>query len=497
MSTKKNSQDDIAIESAEVKGESSSSINQEIDPIAEKKLLRKLDFTLLPLFWLIYCANFIDRTAIGNARIAGEHHDHQKDLGMSGFDLNIALTLFYLSYMIIEVPSNLALKRFGSIWVACLVISFGAVALGSAFMRNYAELIVTRILLGIAEGGTLAGLVYCLSRFYRRKELVIRMGFFYGLSPSLAGAFGGLLASGLLVADDFGPVTRWRKIFFIEGIITIGIGICLLFIMPEDPSKTRLLTESERALAIARINADAAVKTDGHKEKTTLKLVLRSFNAWTIVCAMGYLFTNISFQGLSLFLPTVIDSLGDFTVVQAQLRTVPCYIAGAGYAVFNCFLSWYLNSRGISIIGCMIFQTVGYALAIGTTNPHARYAACFLSIIGGTSSAPLFLTWGADNAAPDTMRAVATATIPAIGALGSIIAVWTYLPNDAPNYHIGNTLNLVAAVFVIAFTLLGMLYLHLENRKRDRGERNYRLEGKTEKQIRDLGYRHPNFRYQL
>ncbi|KAF5351232.1 hypothetical protein D9756_008302 [Leucocoprinus leucothites] len=497
MSTEKDSQDDVAVESTDIKEEGS--IVQEIDPVAERKLLRKLDFTLLPLFWLIYCTNFIDRVSETGRRLAMRKLQacFEKELGMEGFDLNIALTVFYISYILIEVPSNLVLKRMGSIWIAYLVIGFGAVAIGSAFMKTYAELIVTRVFLGIAEGGTLAGLVYSLARFYRRKELVIRMAFFYGLSGSLAGAFGGLLASGLLVVDDFGPIKGWRKIFFIEGIITLGIGIALLFILPEDPCRTKMLNESERALAIARINADAIVKRDGHKEKSTVKLVLRSFNIWTTVCAFGYLFTNISFQGLSLFLPTVINSLGHFTVVEAQLRTVPCYIVGAFYAILNCYMSWYLNSRGAAIFVCMVWQTVGYAMAIGTTNPHARYAACFLSIIGGTSSAPLFLTWGTDNAAPDTMRAVATAAIPAIGALGSIIAVWSYLPFDAPNYHIGNSINLAAAVFVLVFTPIGMLYLHLENKKRDRGERDYRLEGKTEEEIRNLGYRHPNFRYQL
>lgn len=287
------------------------------------------------------------------------------------------------------------------------------------------------------------------------------------------------------------------KIFFIEGIITIGIGIVLLFIMPEDPKKTKMLNETERALAIARINADATVKNNGFKEKATMKLVLRSFNIWTVFCAMGYFLVNISFQGLSLFLPTVINSLGHFTVVQAQLRTVPCYLVGAVFSIMNCFMSWHLNSRGIGIIVSMILQTMGYAIAVGTKDSHARYAACFLSIMGGASSGPLLLTWGVDNAAPDTMRAVAAAAIPGIGAFGSILAVWTYLPTDAPNYHIGNSINLASAAFVITSTAIGMLYLKLENKKRDRGGRDYRLEGKAEEEIRDLGYRHPSFRYQL
>ncbi|KAF5343364.1 hypothetical protein D9756_011621 [Leucocoprinus leucothites] len=196
MSTEKDSQSGMAIDISDPK-EMNHAFN-DIDPAAEKKLLRKLDFTLLPLFWLIYCANFIDRTAIGNARIAGL----EKDLGMEGFDFNIALTAFYLSqYIVVEVPSNLVLKRIGSIWIAYLVIAFGAVSLGSAFMRTYAELIVDKNITGHRRSGTLAGLVYTLARFYRRKELVIRMGYFLGLSGSFAGAFGGLLASGLLAVE--------------------------------------------------------------------------------------------------------------------------------------------------------------------------------------------------------------------------------------------------------------------------------------------------------
>jgi hypothetical protein len=78
-------------------------------------------------------------------------------------------------------------------------------------------------------------------------------------------------------------------------------------------------------------------------------------------------------------------------VVQAQLRTVPCYIVGAVWAILNCFMSWYLDSRGVAIITCMVFQTMGYAIAITTTNPHARYAACFLGIIGGSASGPLVI----------------------------------------------------------------------------------------------------------
>ncbi|PPQ88146.1 hypothetical protein CVT26_012986, partial [Gymnopilus dilepis] len=189
-----------------------------------------------------------------------------------------------------------------------------------------------------------SGLVYLLARFYRRDELVLRVGIFFGLSPTLAGGFGGLLASGLLSVPNFGPVKTWRKIFLIEGLLTIGLGLFLCVFMPADPTKTKLFNERERALAIARINADQVIKTSGKKEPTTFKLVWRSLSFNTLLCTVSYIMINISFQGLSLFLPTVVNSLGHFTTVEAQLRTVPPYMVAAAWALFV---------KGVSGLECL------------------------------------------------------------------------------------------------------------------------------------------------
>ncbi|KAG7094121.1 hypothetical protein E1B28_007733 [Marasmius oreades] len=139
---------------------------------------------------------------------------------------------------------------------------------------------------------------------------------------------------------------------------------------------------------------------------------------------------------------------------------------------------------------------IGYAIAIGTKEPHARYAACFLSITGASNAGPMVLAWGTGNAAPDTVKAVTSALIPSIGALGSIIAVWTYVPTDAPDYHNGNSLNLATSILSGILVLALFTYIRWENAKRERGERNHRLEGKDARAIEELGYLHPEFRYQ-
>ncbi|KAF8216668.1 MFS general substrate transporter [Mycena galopus ATCC 62051] len=464
-----------------------------IDPEAERRLVRKLDWILLPLFTLIYCMNFVDRTAIGNAKIAGI----EKDLGMVGFDYNRALTVFYVFYLVSDIPSNLALKHFGSVWLAAMVTCFGIVSIATAFVKSYSGLIATRVFLGMAEGGTLSGLTYIISRYYRRKELVMRIGIFFGVSAPLAGAFGGLLASGLLNVGDIGTVKSWRKIFLVEGIITTGIGLLCFIIIPTDPERTRMLSPEEKALALARIDADQVVRTQGRKEPTTFKLIWKSFNINTTLCLLCYLMANISFQGLSLFMPTVIATRAWHSVVRSQLRTVPPYLVSAVWAVIMSYASLRMEQRAGPIFISGILMVLGYAIAVGTKNPHARYAACFFSIMGGSPLGPLELAWATDNAAPDTIRAVTSAIIPGFGALGSVIAVWTYLPGDAPNYHQGNSLNLGTTSAICLLTIFAALYIRWENAKRNRGERDYRLEGKTAKELEELGYLHPRFRYQL
>ncbi|TFK29612.1 MFS general substrate transporter [Coprinopsis marcescibilis] len=457
-----------SVESPTSKGfkENDGSPSYEIDPEAERKLVRKLDWILLPLFTLI-CL--------------------EKDLGMQGYDFNIAMTVFYTFYIAADIPSNLILKRYGSIWLAILIIGFGLVALASAFVTSFTGLLVTRVFLGITEGGTLPGLVYILARYYKRKELVLRIGIFFGLSPSLSGAY---FLRGRLITENI-SLNRMK------GVVTTVVGIVLLFTMPGDPSTTRMLTEEERKLAIARLDADQAVKNQGRKEKTTWRLVGRSFNFTTVACTVCFLMLNLSFQGLSIFLPTIINSLGKYSTVQVQLRTVPPYLVSAVWSVVNAYASFRYQNRFLAIISSVLLMVIGYAISVATTDPHARYAACFLMVAGGGPSGPMFLTWGTENAAPDTMRAVASAAIPGIGAIGALISVWTYVPADAPNYYRGNSANLATSSTICILSLGLAFYLHRENQKRARGERDYRLENKTPEELEQLGCRHPQFKYQI
>jgi MFS family permease len=136
---------------------------------------------------------FIDRSNIGNAKIDGL----TKDLKLTGNKFNVALVVFYVPYIAVDVPSNWVVKHFqAGYYLPFLLICWGLVSTFLGFTKSYGGLIAARFFLGLCEGGLLGGMVVYLAMFYRRHQMLYRIGLFYCAAP-LSGAFGGLLATGL------------------------------------------------------------------------------------------------------------------------------------------------------------------------------------------------------------------------------------------------------------------------------------------------------------
>ncbi|KAM0745965.1 MFS general substrate transporter [Meredithblackwellia eburnea MCA 4105] len=481
----------------EVENGTHSSTHEQLDRAVERRVVYKLDRLLCPLFFLIYLVTFIDRANIGNARVAGL----EKDLKLVGYQYNISLSIFYIFYALWEIPSNLVCKLLGpKIWIPLQVVAFGLVCMVTAFVHNFGGLVVVRVLLGLAEGGVLPAMGLVLSRFYTRPELVFRVGIMVS-AASLAGAFGGLLASGFISIGHLrGLRAPWGNIFFFEGIITIVIGVATYFIMPSEISNAWFLTEEEKEIATARLQTRAQ-PAPVQVEATKGTLVRRGFTAVpTWLCAFGYLSTNVSVQGVSLFLPTILKALyPGMSTVQVQLRTVPPYIVAFVWTLFLSYMSDRLNRRGIVLLISSPFAIAGYIVFVGTklTDIHARYAGAFLCILGAFPIGPFTMSWAINNAATDTERGIASGLVPGFGQFGALIATWSYLPHDAPNYKTGNSINVgfTCLTWIIVGTTLA--YCTWENRQRAAGKRDHRLkdlpDGEDHTQI--LGSSHPAFVY--
>ncbi|WPH02756.1 Hypothetical protein R9X50_00562400 [Acrodontium crateriforme] len=464
----------------------------DFDPAAERKLRLKIDFMIVPTVSLLYLFCFIDRANVGNAKIAGL----EKDLKLKGYDYNAVLSVFYISYILFEIPSNILCKKIGPGWfLPGLTLLFGISSLGTAFVHNFSQACGVRFVLGIFEAGMLPGIAYYLSRWYRRSELAFRLSLYIVMAP-LAGAFGGLLASAILTLPHIGSLKSWRMIFFVEGVITIGLALIAFFTLTDRPATAKWLTQEEKDLAIARVKSERVGTTEVLDKLDKKKLLRGIFNPVTLGTAFIFLLNNITVQGLAFFAPTIVKTIYPHaTVVSQQLHTVPPYVVGAFFTVLFPFLSWRFDKRQIFFVISAPLMMIGYIMFLASTKAHVRYAAAFLIPAGAFSFGALCTAQVSANVVTDTARASAIGTVVMFGNVGGLISTWAFLPFDGPNYHIGNGLNLATSSMTLIMSILMLLYMKSNNGKRDKINVDAELAGKDSKELEDLDWTHPAFRW--
>lgn len=344
---------------------------------------------------------------VGNARLAG----FEKDLNLKGSDYNTVLSVFFISYTVLEIPSNAMCKWLGPGWfLPAITLGFGICSIASGLVHNFSQACGVRFLLGMFEAGSMPGIAYYLSRWYRRSELTFRIAIFMVMAP-IAGAVGGLLASAILSLDSVGSITSWRMIFVIEGIITSGLAIISFLTLTDRPASARWLTQEQKDMAVARIKAERVGTTDDLDKMNKKKLVRGIINPMTLSTSFQFLLVNITVQGVSLFLPTIISTIyPDETIIRQQLYTVPPYIVGAFFNIVVPLISSKTDRRQIFIMLCAPLVMVGYAMFIGSTSATVRYGAAFLVTSSAFTWGPLHNGQAAANVVSDTARSSAIGT---------------------------------------------------------------------------------------
>ncbi|KAH7346984.1 putative MFS transporter [Pyrenochaeta sp. MPI-SDFR-AT-0127] len=466
----------------------------QFDPIVERHLVRKIDLYIVPTVAMLYLFCFIDRANIGNARLAG----FEKDLHLTGYDYNQVLSVFYISYIIFEIPSNMACKALGPGWfLPGITLGFGILTVCFAFVRDIHSACAVRFLLGIFEAGMLPGIAYYMSRWYRRSELSFRIALYVVMAP-LAGAFGGLLAYAILTLDSFGSTHSWKMIFAIEGIITIGLALVSLFTLTDRPETARWLTEEEKTLILNRLKSERVGTTEVLDKMDSTKLLRGIVNPVVLATSWIFLLACITVQGLAFFAPTIIRTIyPNVPVVRQQLLTVPPYIVGAVAIVVVNFISWKTDKRVIYMGLSAVPVMVGYIMFLASTNATVRYAATFIITTGAFNSGALCNAHVAANVVSDTARSSAIGTNVMFGNIGGLIATWAFLPFDRPNYRIGNGLNL-AAQGLILLTVLGMgFWMKVDNKRREERDVAIEIGGLHHEEVERLDWRHPGFQWQL
>jgi hypothetical protein len=278
---------------------------------------RKLDIWILPLLTSFFLLDAVDRTSIGNARVAGL----QTSLAMSNYQFSVALTVTL--YITSQFPTTLLLKYVGpNLVLPAIVTLWGTVTVLQGLVTNYSGLLACRFFLGLAQGGLPPCIVLYLSCFYPRKQMQIRIATFFA-SASLAGAFSGLLAAAIDHLDGTGGRPGWAWIFILEGIFTFVFGIISFFLLPRSPETAHFLTKKERAYVVSALKDAGSVSENDDNDRFSWTEVVRaakSLHVW-LIAIISFL-TGSIVLGVAYFEPTIVASLG-YAGNQAQLMSVP------------------------------------------------------------------------------------------------------------------------------------------------------------------------------
>ncbi|KAJ7276348.1 MFS general substrate transporter [Mycena haematopus] len=447
----------------------------------EKKLLRKVDLRMSILI-IIYILNYIDRNNVAAARNRGL----STDLKLKGQEYPSVLSLLYVGYIIMQIPSNMFLNWIGrpSLYLPAAMIVWGTISCLTGITTNFTGILLTRFFLGFVEAAFFPGALFLLSKWYKRDEIGLRTGILY-CGNIISNAFGSLMASGILsgMQGKLGHAA-WRWLFYIEGSLTIFIAVCAIFILPDFPTTSKWLTPEERELALLRMTEDAGVgdqnETETHGPLGGLWMALGDWRVWLFAFALTAQVVALSFNA---FFPTLTQTLGYSPTVTLLLCAPPWAIAALA-AFLLARHSDHVGERCFHIISSFGLGILGFVIAISTMNTAARYISLFLMAQSYAGFVVMYAWISNSFPRPPSKRAVALALINAFSQLGNISGSYVWPSTWGPTYRNSYAICIACSGTTVALCLIFRQSLVHANRKLEAEEEAQEL--KT-----------PGFRYTL
>ncbi|SFA74050.1 Nitrate/nitrite transporter NarK [Collimonas sp. OK607] len=353
----------------------------------EKSAIRKVAFRLVPFVALMFFINFLDRTAISFAGPNGM----SKDLGLTAAQFGFAAGVFFIGYVLLEIPSNLALHKYGARrWLARIMVTWGIVALLFTWVSSVEGLYTLRFLLGVAEAGFFPGAILFLSMWVPAKHRSHILALFY-LAQPLTIVIGAPVAGMLIEAHGTFGLEGWRVMFAGVALPAIAVGVIAWFYLADKPADAKWLSEAERTWLTTALAAEARTKRTSHV--SDVKKALTNSRVWLL--ALVYFGLIYGLYALAFFLPTIIGGFESqfgtkFNVLQKGLITAIPYLPAA--------VALFLWSRDATRRGARswhvgipaLLGAVSIPLALYMSTPAATVAVITITACAIFSALPTF-----------------------------------------------------------------------------------------------------------
>jgi len=328
----------------------------------ERSAIAKITMRLVPFIGLMFFINFLDRTAISFAGPNGMN----RDLGLTAAQFGFAAGVFFIGYIILEIPSNLALHRYGARrWLSRIMVSWGIVSILFTWVSSVEELYILRFLLGVAEAGFFPGAILYLTLWVPAQHRSRVLSVFYIAQP-LTIVIGAPLAAFLLQADGLFGLAGWRIMFFGVSVPAILVGFVAWFYLPDRPSDARWLSSQEKEWLNGGLAAEARAGGGSHTHGALA--ALKNGRVWLL--SLVYFGLVYGLYALAFFLPTIIGGFEaqfgtKFNIVQRGLITAIPYLPAA--------VALYLWSRDATRRGVRTWHIALPALVGALSIPIALF----------------------------------------------------------------------------------------------------------------------------
>ncbi|MEJ5033435.1 MFS transporter [Acinetobacter sp. MYb177] len=378
-----------------------------MDMDIEKQTLRKITWRIVPFIMILYLIAYIDRVNIGFAAIT-----MKEDLGFTASILGFGAGIFFLGYFLFEVPSNIILHKVGArIWIARVMVTWGIIAGGMAFVESSTSFYVMRFLLGVAEAGFFPGIILYLSYWFPARNRAGVIALFMAAAP-IATAIGSPISAALLEMHGIMGLAGWQWMFLIEAIPAVILGVVVFFYMTDRPEKAAWLKADEREWLVKTMQAEEANKGDQQHHS-----ILRGLaNPRVLALALIYFGTSAGLYTLGIWAPQIIKELGVSSMTVGLLNAIPPIISVVAMILWSRH-SDKTNERTWHVALACLTAAVGLAIAASTGSMFGLIAALTIVNVGISCSKPplwsmptMFLSGAA--------AATGIATINSIGNLG-------------------------------------------------------------------------------
>lgn len=382
-----------------------------MDDIAQRTV-SKNSWRLLPLLMICYFIAYLDRVNLGFAGAS-----MSKDLGFSSTIFGNAAGIFFIGYFLFEVPSNLALERFGARrWIARIMFSWGVFSAAQAWVGGITSFNIVRFLLGVAEAGFFPGVIYYLTLWFPAAYRARIVGWFMFAIP-ISSVIGSPISGYILNMDGLGGLHGWQWLFILEAVPSLVLTFFVLLYLPDGPQAAKWLTQDERNWLECTLSAERRSRESLHSISWKQSLL-----NWRVI-AMGFIYMGVTvpLYGLGFFLPQIIKGFGGLGNVEIGFINAFPYLVGAiAMLLWTRWSDARRAQRKLFLLVPLASIFIGLVLAAETVAPVPKMAAVTLAAFGIFSALPVF--WTLPTAVlSGTAAAAGIAWINSIGNLGGYI----------------------------------------------------------------------------